>query len=102
MSLENEIDKLVEAKVAEILSGKGLIEYEALSPEQAAEFCGCGKSAILDLIKDRSSGFPGAQLSPKVFSINKFALVAWLDAGGILAAKSEDEEETGTKLRVIK
>ena len=73
MSLDDEIRKIARDEVAEILAGKGLIEYEPLTVEEAAQFCGCGKTQIGDLIKDRSSGFPGAQLSPKVFTVNKLA-----------------------------
>lgn len=101
MSLDDEIRKIARDEVVKTLSDEGVTQYEPLSVEGTAEFCGCGKSTILDLIKDPSSGFPGAQLSPKVFTVNKIALVQWLSNRGILAIQNK-EEETETKLRAIK
>ena len=93
--LASNLDLLVEQKVRECLESSGVVEssYNHMTPGEAAEMAGCNKSIILDLIKNRrSNNFPGTQLSPKVFTINRNAFIDWLNSGGILAeAKNKDK-----------
>jgi len=103
-AIASNLDLLIEQKVSECLRSSGIVEsnFEILTPGEAAEMVGCNKNIILDLIKDRErNDFPGSQLSPKVFAINRIEFIRWFNSGGLLA-KRKQNETIETKLRAIK
>lgn len=82
MELESAIRNIVREELAGLTIGT--LSPELISPEAAAEICGCGKDTILDLVRNSpANGFPCVRLSTRTIKIDKARLSAWFAAGGL-------------------
>lgn len=87
MELESAIRDIVRTEIAALVHELD-IEPEMITPEQAAELCGCGKQVILELHHERdTNGFPSVQLGRRTICIDKRRLKAWFHAGGLMEVK---------------
>jgi len=80
--LELAIREIVRTELAAI--GPLDAEPELITPDEAAKICGCDKSVILELHKERlGNNFPSVHLGQRTIRIDKRRLNVWFHAGGL-------------------
>jgi len=83
MDINQAIRDIVREEIAGIYAdGSG--EPVLISVDDAATFCGCSRSVLMELHHERAAnGFPSIVLGAKTIKIDKRRLTAWFAAGGL-------------------
>jgi predicted DNA-binding transcriptional regulator AlpA len=95
--VENALKQMIREAVHELMpEAAPPREPELITIDAVAEMCGCDKSVIDGLIKDKDrNGFPAIRLGQRTIRIDKQRLYVWLNQGGLNSDGEHHEDRRG-------